>query len=82
MKAVKSRTRYALTGTPIENRLSELWSIFDYLIPGYLYGYDVFRNDFEAPIIRNEDKGALERLQRMTSPFILRRMKENVLVFH
>ncbi len=79
VKAVKSRTRYALTGTPIENRLSELWSIFDFLIPGYLYGYDVFRNEFEAPIVRNEDQGALERLQRMTSPFILRRMKENVL---
>lgn len=79
VKAVKSRTRYALTGTPIENRLSELWSIFDFLIPGYLYGYDVFRSDFEAPIVRNEDQGALERLQRMTGPFILRRMKENVL---
>ena len=79
VKVVKSRTRYALTGTPIENRLSELWSIFDFLIPGYLYGYDVFRNDFEAPIVRNEDTKALERLQRMTSPFILRRMKENVL---
>lgn len=57
VKAVKSKTRYALTGTPIENRLSELWSIFDYLIPGYLYGYDVFRNDFEAPIVRSEDQG-------------------------
>lgn len=79
VKVVKSHTRYALTGTPIENRLSELWSIFDYLLPGYLYGYDVFRNDFEAPIIKNEDQTALERLQRMTSPFILRRMKENVL---
>ena len=79
VKAVTSRTRYALTGTPIENRLSELWSIFDYLIPGYLYGYDVFRNDFEAPIIKNEDQQSLERLQRMTAPFILRRMKENVL---
>ena len=79
VKAVKSKTRYALTGTPIENRLSELWSIFDFLIPGYLYGYDVFRNDFEAPIVRNEDQGALERLQRMTAPFILRRMKEDVL---
>ncbi len=79
VKAVKSKTRYALTGTPIENRLSELWSIFDYLIPGYLYGYDVFRNDFEAPIVRSEDQGALERLRRMTSPFILRRMKEDVL---
>ncbi len=79
VKVVKSRTRYALTGTPIENRLSELWSIFDFLMPGYLYGYDVFRNDFEAPIVKNEDQAALERLQRMTSPFILRRMKENVL---
>ena len=79
VKAVKSRTRYALTGTPIENRLSELWSIFDFLMPGYLYGYEVFRSDFEAPIVREEDQGALERLQRMTAPFILRRMKENVL---
>lgn len=79
VKAVKSSVRYALTGTPIENRLSELWSIFDFLIPGYLYGYDVFRNEFEAPIVRNEDQSALERLQRMTAPFILRRMKENVL---
>lgn len=79
VKAIKSHTRYALTGTPIENRLSELWSIFDYLIPGYLYGYDVFRNDFEAPIVKNEDQMVLERLQRMTAPFILRRMKENVL---
>ncbi|MCI9336600.1 MAG: DEAD/DEAH box helicase family protein [Lachnospiraceae bacterium] len=79
VKAVRSRTRYALTGTPIENRLSELWSIFDFLIPGYLYGYEAFRSDFEAPIVRNEDQGALERLQRMTGPFILRRMKENVL---
>ncbi len=79
VKAVRSHTRYALTGTPIENRLSELWSIFDFLIPGYLYGYDVFRNDFEAPIVKNQDQAALERLQRMTAPFILRRMKENVL---
>lgn len=79
VKVVKCQVRYALTGTPIENRLSELWSIFDFLIPGYLYGYDVFRNEFESPIVRNEDQAALERLQRMTSPFILRRMKENVL---
>lgn len=79
VKGIKSRTRYALTGTPIENRLSELWSIFDYLIPGYLYGYEVFKNDFETPIVRNEEQAALERLQRMTGPFILRRLKENVL---
>jgi len=79
VKAVKSGVRYALTGTPIENRLSELWSIFDYLIPGYLYGYDVFRNEFEAPIVKDGDQAAMERLQRMIAPFILRRMKGEVL---
>lgn len=79
VKVIKSGTRFALTGTPIENRLSELWSIFDYLIPGYLYGYEDFKNSFEAPIVKENDGEALERLQRMTAPFILRRMKENVL---
>lgn len=79
VKGVHSQVRYALTGTPVENRLSELWSIFDYLMPGYLYGYDVFRNDFEAPIVKNGDQTALERLQRMVSPFVLRRLKEEVL---
>lgn len=79
VKGIRSRIRYALTGTPIENRLSELWSIFDYLIPGYLYGYEVFKNNFESPIVKEEDQTALERLQRMTAPFILRRVKENVL---
>lgn len=79
VKAVQSKVRYALTGTPIENRLSELWSIFDYLMPGYLYSYEVFRKDFEAPIVKNEDEAALEQLQRMVAPFILRRLKENVL---
>ncbi|MFR8166458.1 MAG: SNF2-related protein [Enterocloster sp.] len=47
VKVIKSRFRFALTGTPIENRLSELWSIFDYLMPGFLYGYDTFRREFE-----------------------------------
>ena len=79
VKGIKSRTRYALTGTPVENRLSELWSIFDYLMPGYLYGYEVFKKEFEAPIVRKEEQSALQRLQRMTGPFILRRLKEDVL---
>ena len=79
VKVIKSRTRYALTGTPIENRLSELWSIFDYLMPGFLYGYDVFRKEIETPIVRNNDEKAMQRLQKMTGPFILRRLKENVL---
>ena len=79
VKVIKSKVRYALTGTPIENRLSELWSIFDYLMPGYLYGYDTFRSDFETPIVKYAEQEPLERLKRLTSPFIMRRLKEQVL---
>jgi SNF2 family DNA or RNA helicase len=79
VKVINSQIRYALTGTPIENRLSELWSIFDYLMPGLLYGYDVFKKEIETPIVKNQDKDAMERLQKMAGPFILRRLKEDVL---
>lgn len=79
VKAVQSRIRYALTGTPIENRLSELWSIFDYLMPGFLYGYETFRREIETPVVKNGDKAAMRRLQKMVGPFILRRRKEDVL---
>ena len=68
-----------MTGTPIENRLSELWSIFDYLMPGFLYGYDVFRRELEIPIVKSQDEEAMARLQKMVGPFILRRLKEDVL---
>ena len=79
VKVVKSMHRFALTGTPIENRLSELWSIFDYLMPGFLYGYEAFRKELELPIVKYQDAQALARLQKMTAPFILRRKKEDVL---
>ena len=79
VKVVKSRVRYALTGTPIENRLSELWSIFDYLMPGFLYNYENFRTQFEIPITKNKEENAIKQLKRMVSPFILRRLKEDVL---
>lgn len=79
VKVIKSRARYALTGTPIENRLSELWSIFDYLMPGFLYGYDVFKKELESPIAKNQDETAKERLKKMVTPFILRRLKKDVL---
>ena len=79
VKLVKSRTRYALTGTPIENRLSELWSIFDYLMPGFLYEYGTFRAEFETPIVKYQQEEANERLRRMVGPFLLRRRKEDVL---
>ena len=76
---IHSKTRLALTGTPIENRLSELWSIFDYLMPGFLYKYETFRKSFETPIVKNKDNDASERLRQMTAPFILRRLKKDVL---
>lgn len=79
VKVIKSQTRYALTGTPIENRLSEIWSIFDYLMPGFLYRYEVFKREIEMPIAKNQDGAAMERLKKMTAPFILRRLKGDVL---
>lgn len=79
VKIIRSKVRFALTGTPIENRLSELWSIFDYLMPGFLYGYDTFKSELETPIARNKDEDATRKLKRMVAPFILRRLKKDVL---
>lgn len=71
--------RLALTGTPIENRLSELWSIFDFLMPGYLYKYEEFRRRIETPVAKNGDKEAAALLKKLIAPFILRRTKQEVL---
>ncbi len=79
VKMVDAAHRFALTGTPIENRLSDLWSIFDYLMPGYFGSYRQFRTEIEAPIVQDQDEAAQERLQKMAAPFILRRRKEDVL---
>ena len=79
VKIILAKHRFALTGTPIENRLSELWSIFDFLMPGFLYRYETFRNDLERPIVRDGDEEVSRRLRRMVSPFILRRLKTDVL---
>lgn len=79
VKLIKARTRFALTGTPIENRLGELWSIFDYLMPGFLYDYNSFRSDFEVPIVKFGDGAVMDRLRRMAAPFMLRRKKNGVL---
>ena len=78
-RLLDARTRLALTGTPIENRLDELWSIFEYLQPGYLGSLESFRKRFEAPIVRDGDGAALERLRRLIHPFKLRRVKAEVL---
>lgn len=79
VKKIQAQTRYALTGTPIENRLSELWSIFDYLMPGFLYSYNKFREKFENPIVKNGEIGATKGLTRIIGPFVLRRLKKDVL---
>ncbi len=76
---IKSQVRFALTGTPVENRLGELWSIFSFLMPGYLPPYKNFCARFEKPIVQEEDPSAVRRLNQLTGPFILRRMKAEVL---
>ena len=67
--------RLALTGTPVENRLSELWSIMHFLNPGYLGTREAFRSNFALPIERYNDENALHRLKKLAAPFILRRVK-------
>ncbi|MEG1846872.1 MAG: SNF2 helicase associated domain-containing protein [Lachnospiraceae bacterium] len=79
VKLIQADFKMALTGTPVENRLSELWSIFDYLMPGFLYGYQRFRQELEVPITQNQQTEALNRLQKMIRPFVLRRLKKDVL---
>ena len=79
VKAVHAKQRFALTGTPIENRLAELWSIFDFMMPGFLYGYTEFSKRFETPITKQKDSVATARLRQMVAPFILRRLKADVL---
>lgn len=78
VKSVRAVRRFALTGTPVENRLAELWSIFDFLMPGFLFSRRTFMNRFEVPIQRQEDRVA-EHLRQMVAPFILRRLKQEVL---
>ena len=79
IKVIKAETRFALTGTPIENSLAELWSIFDFIMPGYLFSYKKFKTNYETPIIKNEDEYTLEKLKMLIEPFVLRRIKKEVL---
>lgn len=79
VKLLDGAHRLALTGTPIENSLAELWSIFDFLMPGYLHAYKRFKQDFETPIVRAKDETTAERLRALVRPFILRRLKGDVL---
>ena len=75
IKSLRSDMRIALTGTPIENRLSEIWSIMDFLNPGYLCRFGEFKQKFSIPIERYRDTTKQIELQRLVKPFILRRVK-------
>lgn len=79
IKEIIAETRYALTGTPIENSLSELWSIFDFIMPGYLFGYRKFKELYETPIIKDNNQIAMQKLKKLIEPFVLRRIKGEVL---
>ncbi|MEG2511729.1 MAG: SNF2 helicase associated domain-containing protein [Acetivibrio sp.] len=79
VKRIPAKHKFALTGTPIENSLTELWSIFDFVLPGFLQTHHKFMETYERPIIRDEDKEALAELIRKINPFVLRRMKRDVL---
>ncbi|KGA97367.1 helicase SNF2 [Alkalihalobacillus alcalophilus ATCC 27647 = CGMCC 1.3604] len=77
MKSIQAKHRIALTGTPIENKLRELWSLMDVLIPGYLGNHQRFQRNYIQPIEKNRDEKKLKQLQHLIFPFILRRKKSD-----
>lgn len=79
VKKLQATQRFALTGTPIENSLAELWSIFDFLMPHYLYHYAYFLKQYERPIVKDHDEDKQLRLKHLIAPFVLRRNKKDVL---
>ncbi|MFD3158104.1 SNF2 helicase associated domain-containing protein [Haloimpatiens sp. FM7330] len=79
VKEIRAEGYFALTGTPIENTLTELWSIFDFIMPGYLLSHSKFKKLYGIPITKNDDKKALDELNKHIKPFILRRRKKDVI---
>lgn len=78
VKAVRAEHRLVLTGTPLENSVLDLWSIFDFLMPGYLGSANDFKERYEVPIVREKSAEAQARLARRIRPFLLRRLKSEV----
>ncbi len=76
-RELRARHRLCMTGTPVENRLEELWSLFRYLMPGFLGSLDAFRQRFARPI-ENGDAGARDALRKRVKPYVLRRLKQQV----
>lgn len=79
VKKINAEHKFALTGTPIENSLMELWSIFDFIMPGYLYSSHEFRNRYETPLVKDGDSMTADSFRMRIKPFMLRRMKKDVL---
>jgi TATA-binding protein-associated factor len=92
VKSLKGLHRFILTGTPIQNRLIELWGLFDFLMPGYLYTEDLFKKHYEKLfevnlttfkedelLFSDDQRKTLEKLHYKVMPFIMRRMKSEVL---
>lgn len=77
LRGLKADHRIALTGTPLENRLEELWSIMDFLNPGYLGSLRGFRQQFIKPVEKNNDRQKIELIRRFVQPFLLRREKSD-----
>lgn len=77
VKRLKAEIRIAMSGTPVENRLREYWSVFDFINPGYLRTQKRFQEEFASPIERDRDQTALARFRTITGPFILRRLKSD-----
>jgi len=77
VRRLQAENRYALTGTPVENRLAELWSIMEFLNPGYLDGYERFRRHYVLPIERYNDEQTATELRNLVQPFLLRRLKSD-----
>jgi len=77
VRRLRSGARFALTGTPIENSIRDLWAIMDFALPGYLGKRDDFRDRYEAPVLAG-DASALDRLRRRMAPYWLRRLKQEV----
>ena len=77
IRALSANHRVALTGTPVENRLTELWSIMDFCNPGYLGGAREFRTRFAVPIERRRDQQCMDKLRKLVRPFVLRRLKSD-----
>nr|MBP7212531.1 DEAD/DEAH box helicase [bacterium] len=78
VKNLKAQHKLALSGTPIENKLEELWSVFDFLMPGFLFSMSEFNFRYVNPIMERSDKTVEKRLKLQIYPFILRRMKRDV----